>query len=119
MQNLTPSSPTALPVLDMRDFLAAPRSAAGRDFVLRLRDACHGVGFCYLVGHGVPHELDTALMARAREFFALPETERRALAIANSPHFRGYTLLGDETHEGRQRLARADRRGPRGTGCRC
>jgi isopenicillin N synthase-like dioxygenase len=35
-------------------------------------------------------------MAVAREFFALPEAERRALAIARSPHFRGYTVLGDE-----------------------
>ena len=47
-------------------------------------------------GHGVPPELDAAIMAHAREFFALPEAERRALAIANSPHFRGYTVLGDE-----------------------
>ena len=98
MQNLAP--PPTLPVLDMREFLAAPHSAAGRDFVLRLREACHGVGFCYLVGHGVPHELDAAIIARAREFFALPESERRALAIANSPHFRGYTLLGDERTKG-------------------
>src|ERR1044071_6090726 len=97
MENMTPR---ALPVLDMREFLAAPRSAAGTDFVLRLREACHGVGFCYLVGHGVPAELDAALMARAREFFALPERERRALAIANSPHFRGYTILGDEHTKG-------------------
>jgi len=33
----------------------------------------------------------------AREFFALPEAERRALAIANSPHFRGYTVRDVET----------------------
>ncbi|MEO8466859.1 MAG: 2-oxoglutarate and iron-dependent oxygenase domain-containing protein [Gammaproteobacteria bacterium] len=97
MENVT--SPT-LPVLDMREFLAAPRGAAAREFVLQLREVCHGVGFCYLVGHGVPPELDAALMARAREFFALPESDRRALAIANSPHFRGYTLLGDEHTKG-------------------
>jgi isopenicillin N synthase-like dioxygenase len=48
------------------------------------------------VGHGVPAALDAAVMAVAREFFALPEAERHALAIANSPHFRGYTVLGGE-----------------------
>jgi isopenicillin N synthase-like dioxygenase len=48
----------------------------------------------------VPAELDAAVMAVAREFFALPEPERRALAIANSPHFRGYTFLGDERTKG-------------------
>jgi isopenicillin N synthase-like dioxygenase len=87
-------------VLDMSAFRAAPQSAAGSDFVLRLRDVCHGVGFCYLVGHGVPADRDAAIMAKARRFFALPENERRALAIANSPHFRGYTVLGDERTKG-------------------
>ena len=53
----------SLPVLDMSAFRAAPQSARGRDFVLRLRDVCHGVGFCYLVGHGVPAERDATIMA--------------------------------------------------------
>jgi isopenicillin N synthase-like dioxygenase len=92
--------PTALPELDLAPFMAAPRSAHGLELVARLRDACHGPGFCYLVGHGVPAELDAAVMRVAREFFALPEIERRALAIAGSPHFRGYTVLGDERTKG-------------------
>jgi isopenicillin N synthase-like dioxygenase len=95
------SMPTpSLPVIDLEPFLVDPASPAGRDLVLRLRDACHGPGFCYLVGHGVPPELDAAIMVGAREFFALPEAERRALAIARSPHFRGYTVLGDERTKG-------------------
>jgi isopenicillin N synthase-like dioxygenase len=89
-----------LPELDLAPFMAAPHSERGRELVAQLRDACHGPGFCYLVGHGVPEELDAAVMARAREFFALPERERRALAIARSPHFRGYTVLGDERTKG-------------------
>ena len=89
-----------LPVIDLAPFMAAPQSGAGRELVARLRDACHGPGFCYLVGHGVPAELDAAVMRVAREFFALPEAERRALAIANSPHFRGYTVLGGERTKG-------------------
>jgi isopenicillin N synthase-like dioxygenase len=87
---------TSLSELDMSAFLRAPQSAAGREFVAALRDACHGPGFCYLLGHGVAPELDRAVMSAAREFFALPERERRDLAIAKSPHFRGYTVLGDE-----------------------
>jgi isopenicillin N synthase-like dioxygenase len=39
-------------------------------------------------------------MAASREFFALPAVERRALAIARSPHFRGYTELGGERTKG-------------------
>ena len=90
----------ALPELDLDDFRAAPGSTRGRDFVARLRAACHGVGFCYLRGHGVPMALDRTLMAAARDFFALPERDKRALAIANSPHFRGYTVLGGERTKG-------------------
>jgi isopenicillin N synthase-like dioxygenase len=91
---------TLLPDLDMSAFIAGPRSAAGARFVAALRDACHGPGFCYLHGHGVPEPTDAAVMRAAREFFALPEPERRALAIARSPHFRGYTVLGDEVTKG-------------------
>jgi isopenicillin N synthase-like dioxygenase len=91
---------TTLPELDMTDFVAAPESAAGGKFVRELRDVCHEIGFCYLVGHGVSPELDAAIMAAAREFFALPEADRRALAIASSPHFRGYTVLGGERTKG-------------------
>jgi isopenicillin N synthase-like dioxygenase len=89
-----------LPELDLAPFMAAPHSPGGLELVARLRDACHDLGFCYLVGHGVPAELDAAVMTVARQFFALPEAERRALAIANSPHFRGYTVLGDERTKG-------------------
>ena len=85
----------------MSGFFASPGGASGRAFVAALRDACHGPGFCYLVGHGVPADLDHAVMGAARAFFALPQSERRELAIAKSPHFRGYTLLGDEITRGK------------------
>lgn len=91
---------TELPLLDITAFRAAPDSAAGRSFVAALREACHEPGFCYLGGHGVPSDLDAAMLRAAREFFALPDDERRALAIANSPHFRGYTALGGERTSG-------------------
>jgi len=86
----------------MSGFLAGADSGAGRAFVAALRDACHGPGFCYLVGHGVPSDLDRGVMSAARAFFALPERERRELAIAKSPHFRGYTVLGDEITKGKR-----------------
>jgi isopenicillin N synthase-like dioxygenase len=86
----------SLPELDISAFLAAPRSTAGAKFVAELRAACHGPGFCYIGGHGVPAAADAAILSAARDFFALPDAERHALAIANSPHFRGYTLLGAE-----------------------
>jgi isopenicillin N synthase-like dioxygenase len=89
-----------LPDLDIGPFLAAPQSAAGAAFIAALREACHGPGFCYVRGHGVAAECDAAIMRAAREFFALPEHDKRALAIARSPHFHGYTALGDERTKG-------------------
>ncbi len=89
-----------LPQLDLAAFRAAPRSAAGAAFVAALRDACHEVGFCYLSGHGVAAALDRKMLAVSHDFFALPVQERRALAIAQSPHFRGYTELGGELTKG-------------------
>lgn len=89
-----------LPIVDLRGFLADPDSPTGRAAVTKLRDACRDPGFCYLVGHGVPPELDRAVMRVARRFFALPDDKKRALDIAASPHFRGYTALGGERTKG-------------------
>ncbi len=89
-----------LPELDLQPFLEAPESPAAAGFVRKLRETCHGPGFCYLVGHGVPAEMEAAVLEAAHAFFALPIEERRALAIANSPHFRGYTELGGERTRG-------------------
>lgn len=90
-----------LPTLDISPFLADPSSDASEEFVRELREACHGPGFCYLVGHGNPSELDQAMMETANRFFALPDDQRRQIAIGNSPHFRGYTILGDERTAGK------------------
>lgn len=91
---------TGLPVIDLGPFISDSSSEAGRNCVTKLREACHGPGFCYVVGHGVPEQLDAAVIDRAREFFSLPAADKQALAIADSAHFRGYTVLGDERTRG-------------------
>lgn len=97
-----PETPSRLPLLDVSPFLADPDGDAGRAFVERLTRACHAPGFCYLTGHGVPLALSAGLLEHAAHFFALPEVERRAIAIGQSPHFRGYTILGDEHTNGKR-----------------
>ena len=79
---------TALPVVDLRDDPAALRE--------RLRTVAHEVGFFYLTGHGVSEHLVDRLLTEARRLFALPEAGKDAVAMRNSPHFRGYTRLGGE-----------------------
>ena len=80
-----------LPVLDNRR----------PGFIDALRSAARDVGFFYLMGHDVPDALADALFAASRRFFCLPEPQKRAIEMANSPHFRGYTRLGDERTGGR------------------
>jgi isopenicillin N synthase-like dioxygenase len=83
-----PSVRTTLPVVDLRDEPAA--------LTERLRTVAHDVGFFYLTGHGVPDDLRDRLLAGARALFALPQADKDAVAMVNSPHFRGYTRLGGE-----------------------
>ena len=90
-----------LPILDISHFLDQPRSQAGQEFACKLRETCHDPGFFYLKGHGIPAETQQQLISVARRFFALPPSQRHAIAIGNSPHFRGYTLLGDEMTAGK------------------
>ena len=97
---MTVSASSPLPVLDISGFRADPDGPAGAAFVEALRDAFHGIGAAYLVGHGVPDELVTRVRRVAEEFFALPEAERLAIENVHSPQFRGYTRLGNEHTNG-------------------
>ena len=88
-----------LPVLDISHWLQ--RDPAGQqEFIAKLLATCHDPGFFYLTGHGIPAELDAAILSVTRAFFQLPEETKKSLAIGNSPHFRGYTILGDEMTAG-------------------
>jgi isopenicillin N synthase-like dioxygenase len=79
---------TSLPVVDLGDEATALRE--------QLRRVAHEVGFFYLVGHGVPDDLVDRVLTAARDLFALPQADKDAIAMVNSPHFRGYTRLGGE-----------------------
>ena len=94
-------SEASLPILDISKFLADPDSEGARRFVEGLRETCHEIGFFYLVGHGVSYESEKAAQEIANQFFELPLAEREAIAIAQSPHFRGYTLLKSEMTAGK------------------
>ena len=91
---------TTLPVLDISRFHAGPDERTA--FVAELRAVLHDHGFFYLTGHNVPEPLIAALKALSRAFFALPETEKLAIEMVKSPHFRGYNRAGLERTRGEQ-----------------
>ena len=90
-----------LPILDLSDFTSGdPERRAS--FVTRLRETAHHVGFFYLRDYGAsPAQIEAVLQA-ARVFFALPDAQKHAVHMAQSPHFRGYTAAGDEITRGKR-----------------
>jgi isopenicillin N synthase-like dioxygenase len=90
------SSPTNLPVLDLRRF-AADRSGFLKEVLAAAREA----GFFYLIGHGIADELTRSVLSLSRQFFSLPEQDKLVIQMINSPHFRGYNRAGYEHTRGK------------------
>lgn len=88
------SNITALPILDLSQLDGGPEARA--NFLAKLNRAARDVGFFYLVHHGVSRELQQRVQQLAQAFFALPDEEKRRVAMIHSPHFRGYNRAGSE-----------------------
>ena len=66
-----------------------------------LDQACREVGFFCISGHGVDPALGVELEAQARDFFAQPEREKAAIAMAHGgPAWRGWFPVGGELTSG-------------------
>jgi isopenicillin N synthase-like dioxygenase len=92
------STPAHLPILDFSRFRAGAEGRAA--FLAELREAARHYGFFYLTGHGIPDNEADRIKALSRQFFQLPEAEKLAIEMVNSPHFRGYTRAGWERTKG-------------------
>ena len=86
-------------MLDLRQFDAGDAERAA--FLAELRAAAHDVGFFYVTGHGVDAKLLSDVMEASAGFFSLPEREKLAIEMVNSPHFRGYNRAASELTRGR------------------
>jgi isopenicillin N synthase-like dioxygenase len=95
------NSRAEVPVVDIGP-LVAGRAGPARDAVARaIDDACRRVGFFYVVGHGVDDGLQRRLDTVARAFFALPDAEKSAIAMAKAGRaWRGWFPLGGELTSG-------------------
>ena len=75
-----------LPIIDLEGF---PAKGGARDRIAGALDgAFREYGFCVVTGHGVPVDVREKAFAATRAFHALPEDEKRAVAV-NEFH-RGY-----------------------------
>ncbi|HET8931514.1 MAG TPA: 2-oxoglutarate and iron-dependent oxygenase domain-containing protein, partial [Acidimicrobiales bacterium] len=92
-----------VPVIDITALRDTTAEAAALDACARAIDAaCRDVGFFCITGHGIsPHRLDN-LDSLAREFFARPEDEKAAIAMAKGgTAWRGWFAEGTELTAGR------------------
>ena len=91
-------SPKTLPILDISRLDGDPDD---RDaFLVELRETARDVGFFYLTGHGIQDSILRDIVQLSRRFFELPEADKLAIEMVNSPHFRGYTRAGLEVTRG-------------------
>jgi len=93
---------TSLPTLDLS--LLDGTAAQRQGFLDDLRHAARDVGFFYLAGHGIDADLLKQVQSHARQFFALPDSEKTAVGMINSPHFRGYNRAASEITRGKPDL---------------
>lgn len=93
---------TTLPTLDLSLLDATPAQRQG--FLDELRHAARDVGFFYLTGHGIDADVLKQVQTSARQFFALPDSEKAAVGMINSPHFRGYNRAASEITRGKPDL---------------
>jgi isopenicillin N synthase-like dioxygenase len=93
------SQPATLPTLDLRHLDAGGANRA--KFLRDLRAAAGDVGFFYLIGHAIEDELIGQVVSLSRRFFALPDEDKLAIEMVNSPHFRGYNRAGSEHTRGK------------------
>jgi isopenicillin N synthase-like dioxygenase len=92
--------PATLPVLNLERFEHGPEERV--KFLADLRVAARDVGFFYITGHGIDPAFLRLVMDVSRRFFALPDEQKQALDMVNSPHFRGYNRVAAEITRGRR-----------------
>ena len=86
---------SSLPLVDVSASLGTDDPSAVAD---ALFEAATDVGFFYLVGHGIDPALTARAFAAARDFFALPETAKRTVAVGTDQ--RGWMAGGMSRLEG-------------------
>lgn len=86
-----------IPVLDLQDFLAAPKeSPKSKAFIQSFGAALSELGFFALVNHGVEQRMIDAAYGATEAFFALPDETKVAYEVAEMKGQRGFTRFGKE-----------------------
>ncbi len=82
----------ALPVVDIEG-LRSGDFGVRRLIAEEIRKACLDKGFMYVVGHGIPSSLQSAVFEESSRFFTASEEVKSAVNLSRSPCHRGYEPL--------------------------
>ena len=81
-----------LPVIDLAGLETGdPQRLAA--IAAEIGAACRQVGFFYVINHGISPDMLAAVFAQSHAFFALPITQKRAIALEKIGGNRGYSGL--------------------------
>nr|WKN40022.1 2-oxoglutarate and iron-dependent oxygenase domain-containing protein [Tunicatimonas sp. TK19036] len=89
-----------IPSLDLNQFTKGSEEER-KEFVAKLGDAFHRIGFVAIKNHGLTDALTEKLYSVVKEFFALPEDVKRKYDRPELHGQRGYTSKGKEHAKGR------------------
>src|SRR4051812_23838115 len=79
-----------IPLIDFSGSLAGD-AAAHAETVRQVYEACTTIGFFYITGHGIPKTLIDDTFAASREFYAIPDAQKKDALI--NAIFRGHKPL--------------------------
>jgi isopenicillin N synthase-like dioxygenase len=100
MTQLAPSAIADLapPIISLAG-MRSPDPSARAAVAAAIRAACRDKGFLYIVDHGIAPELQQAVFAETRRFFALEPARKAEVDMANSPNKRGWEPLRGQVLE--------------------
>jgi isopenicillin N synthase-like dioxygenase len=88
-----------LPVIDISPLV---EGRAAQPVAAQIDAACRDMGFFYVVGHGIPSDLVRRVDHLARQFFALDDDEKSAIAMHGGGRaWRGWFPVGGELTSGK------------------
>ncbi|MDO3721200.1 2-oxoglutarate and iron-dependent oxygenase domain-containing protein [Marinobacter sp. chi1] len=86
---------SSLPIISLTGLMSDDLDQR-KETAAELGRACREVGFFYVKDHGIPASVSEGAFELARQLFALPQDQKQAMSIKNSPHNRGYVAMADE-----------------------
>ena len=87
-----------IPIIDLSQ---ANSESAKPDLLRSLRYALTEVGFLYVTNHSVPEAVIDGLVNALPALFELGDDIKESVALENSPHFLGYSGVGNEKTGGK------------------